>query len=732
MASFKLTETDQHTLLFMAAKSQGYGTSIFHDMDFLSQDDKIKLLTTLAEHSPDSCLASISKFPTVGEAERIKIADKIGKIDPVKLFTNFDEFAIDDQHAVLNLYHTYFQPFTEHMLQRECEIRLIEPNGLLGGLDRLDHTVEESSLRHVADRVHDYSEKFLGGASNLPGFEKHAARLGMPLPCIGKFLDASRAESNPALREVLGGWALYAKLCFDQCNIPKSMAPAITLGLEAIFQHRQPETRYSLTRLLAEAVNPAANDRYFADRFGEISAALTKPHTRIFIPLLCTLTPDSSSAETTIKKYASLLSKDGLKDSVRQRNVVNGLLALAQTNHITDAEKQRLLDALTPATDGKDDVKAFAEAMQNLANLLHLASHEKIKEQALDALTGIQKNADAGAALGKLSMTILKREEGKEIDPATSEEFARKLTQATKNFRRPNGMITYASKLYAELNEGLGKDEIFKVLNRCVDTAILATVPQNRQALNSRAETNAVTSEYSSRAFVEERNNISKSAHLQRAYALQPDATKYFLNVEKTVKNAFGKYGGTDSKVDVTAYPHDRNQSKHDISAWSLKFAHDFEDYFLCGTDVKGSCQHIEEEAKYSAALMGYVMQGKNRIMTIHSADEKMQARCIVRLGIDEKSKKVVLHMEDSYRNPGVPYNCNEIFGQFARELSQQMGGVPIVTHSESEKFGKSTPYPHPISFLPDTAVCEYVDSEALGIVGSREGFSFTQVQALA
>ncbi|HVK93391.1 MAG TPA: hypothetical protein VM571_01545 [Noviherbaspirillum sp.] len=54
---------------------------------------------------------------------------------------------------------------------------------------------------------------------------------------------------------------------------------------------------------------------------------------------------------------------------------------------------------------------------------------------------------------------------------------------------------------------------------------------------------------------------------------------------------------------------------------------------------------------------------------------------------------------------------------------------MQVVTHSPN--FGETKDYPHPIHFLPDTAVCEYVDSEGLGIVNSREGYAFEYAKAL-
>lgn len=54
---------------------------------------------------------------------------------------------------------------------------------------------------------------------------------------------------------------------------------------------------------------------------------------------------------------------------------------------------------------------------------------------------------------------------------------------------------------------------------------------------------------------------------------------------------------------------------------------------------------------------------------------------------------------------------------------------MQVVTHSPN--FGETKDYPHPIHFLPDTAVCEYVDSEGLGVVNSREGYAFEYAKAL-
>lgn len=800
MDKFCLSNSRQRDAMFVAANNVSSTTgTMFTDQDFLTRDEKLNLLLTLAERSPRSCIYSVPRFPTLDEADRVKVAAKLSEKIGWGLLFDIEKFALGSEQA-LRFYIAHFRQYVE------------------------DRTKDNDRCLIPDFGPYRLTERVFRNAPSMPVFRQHAGELGIKLPCIAEFMDISRTESDPDLREVLGVWAHSAHLRFSG-DIPESAKDDLSSTLQGIFQYRHPDTRYPLTNLLSQVINPEPEDQFFAQRFSAASAALKKPHTRVFRPLLTALTPgaDAPSVREMVAKYGALLSKDGFKDTSRQRNVVNGFLALIQADHIANPEKLRLLKALTPAAHGKSDIKEFCQAMQNLADFIPLTALEDHKDKAVAELGRIRQSGDLDEALHRMFMGIMGRNKGGSVSDAQVKEFMQKIKQATDGFRRPNAFLNYATKLYTELQQGEEKDEIFKVLNRCLDAALLAPPAQSRKVLNSRGDVVSTMPGNPSQAFLDEKNDISKSRHLQKTYEMNPTVTRNFLTREIEIQNVFEKYGQSRHETNVTEYLRQRivrdrhvsegtfpviermlehpglsleearrgvpgvrpspneelllkvlddkeqandkitainellptlaianehekeefarnlrdlklllqqqNAPNQNVSGWSLKFAQNFEDYLLGGTEVIGSCQNIEGSARLNKALMGYVMQGKNRTITLNSPDGKIQARCIIRLGIDETSNRLVLHMEGSYKNPGVPGNCDEIFGKFARDLSRQLGGIPVVTHAPD--YGETRPYPHSVSFLPDAAYCEYVDSQKLGVVNSRVGYSLTDAAIL-
>lgn len=71
-------------------------------------------------------------------------------------------------------------------------------------------------------------------------------------------------------------------------------------------------------------------------------------------------------------------------------------------------------------------------------------------------------------------------------------------------------------------------------------------------------------------------------------------------------------------------------------------------DLFLCGTEVVGSCQHITAPASHNRCLLGYVLDGKNKLLAIKDSEGKIVARRILRLLFDTKGAPA-LFLEEYY-----------------------------------------------------------------------------------
>lgn len=98
----------------------------------------------------------------------------------------------------------------------------------------------------------------------------------------------------------------------------------------------------------------------------------------------------------------------------------------------------------------------------------------------------------------------------------------------------------------------------------------------------------------------------------------------------------------------------------------------DWQDLFLSGTEVLGSCQRIDGNPSHNVCLMAYVLDGKNRLLAIKdSSSKKIVARCILRLLWDPKENTPVLFQERIYPFSTPEYDklLNSLANTRAKEL---------------------------------------------------------------
>lgn len=136
----------------------------------------------------------------------------------------------------------------------------------------------------------------------------------------------------------------------------------------------------------------------------------------------------------------------------------------------------------------------------------------------------------------------------------------------------------------------------------------------------------------------------------------------------------------------------------------------------LAGTDVIGSCQKVDGNPEFNCGLLGYLLNGETRLLSLKLQKEKdapITARAIIRLLIDSKDAPV-MQVERIY-----PANIREehrkALIEFAKKEANRLG-LPLVSMEEGNK---DCPYPGEIKNLRG-AVPEYVDANS----GLSQGFS--------
>jgi len=128
---------------------------------------------------------------------------------------------------------------------------------------------------------------------------------------------------------------------------------------------------------------------------------------------------------------------------------------------------------------------------------------------------------------------------------------------------------------------------------------------------------------------------------------------KFKESLEEILLNWNENYPDCELKNDLKGLLKTINSSDSSVAEKAI-LTRDWEDLFLCGTDVYGSCQRIDGTENENQCLMAYCLDGKNQMIAIKSADgkeKKTLARAILRLLWDPDNNRPVLFLERIYPN---------------------------------------------------------------------------------
>ncbi|MFS8563050.1 MAG: hypothetical protein LVR00_01420 [Rhabdochlamydiaceae bacterium] len=146
----------------------------------------------------------------------------------------------------------------------------------------------------------------------------------------------------------------------------------------------------------------------------------------------------------------------------------------------------------------------------------------------------------------------------------------------------------------------------------------------------------------------------------------------------------------------------------------------DWQDLFLCGTEVVGSCQRIDESI-YNKCLLAYPMDGKIQMIAIKDPSGKVVARCILRILVDETTQKPVLFQSRDYDEDSVrvsSMNVKKIMIDYGKTIAEAIN-CPLTTKDPDEQLPD---YPHGLESLGSASSWEYVDDlEEGGLVKQGE-----------
>ena len=80
----------------------------------------------------------------------------------------------------------------------------------------------------------------------------------------------------------------------------------------------------------------------------------------------------------------------------------------------------------------------------------------------------------------------------------------------------------------------------------------------------------------------------------------------------------------------------------------TLQDTEDYQDLLLCGTDILGSCQSVYGHPEYNKCLLGYLLDGKIRLLALKDSKGKIESRAILKILLDHNSQPA-LFIERAY-----------------------------------------------------------------------------------
>jgi hypothetical protein len=134
---------------------------------------------------------------------------------------------------------------------------------------------------------------------------------------------------------------------------------------------------------------------------------------------------------------------------------------------------------------------------------------------------------------------------------------------------------------------------------------------------------------------------------------------------------------------------------------WKVTMVDDPVDLLFCGTDVNDSCQRVNGNPELNCGLLGYLMDGKNRLVAIKDSNGRIAARCLLRLMWDGENP--VLYQERIY-----PSNTNGsqkvALNTFCKQVAEDLK-IPFTTGNGNILYGKA------LKSLGGPAPFEYCDA---------------------
>ncbi len=205
-------------------------------------------------------------------------------------------------------------------------------------------------------------------------------------------------------------------------------------------------------------------------------------------------------------------------------------------------------------------------------------------------------------------------------------------------------------------------------------------------------------------------SSIVNNTYIVDRYRL--DNNKHLYDIQQKNPEIFEKWKYSNSAEPVVS-----NEGCEPLTVVNTDH---WEDLFLAGTEILGSCMHIHGQGNWNKCLSAYVMDGKNRMIAVKNSKGKIEARAILRLMQTNIPGQLALFLEKTY--PALS-SFQSTLRQYAIQRAAALQ-LALYTQSSSGEQSHSLVTLHSLS---SNCQYEYVDGDRLGIVPNG-AFALTRV----
>lgn len=287
-----------------------------------------------------------------------------------------------------------------------------------------------------------------------------------------------------------------------------------------------------------------------------------------------------------------------------------------------------------------------------------------------------------------------------EIDCTQTKDFNSNFLNTFGSFRKPNAIFIYLGKL-KELpeDEKINAIKAFKVY---VESML------NRNLSTIRYE------------------EAGPGDHLSTVFQGNDSLKKQWMQGDSKELTEMISSEQDSGNVDLSL-----NTQKKKITSfegWSVVDTDNPEDLFMCGEEFN-TCQSVDLNPEYNKCLLGYLLDGKIRLVAIKDAEGRMKARTIIRILWDDVNKQPVLFKEQVYQKAGIDPQALTALDNMCVARAKNLG-LSLVATGTQDKTPSFGPYPNPLKSLSCKAPFEYVDalSELSGVTNGEYTLDSTQI----